>query len=214
MAYRENLASLSRILIRLQELAETGKQESVIVLFPPSTRNAKRTADPYGDYSLPARAASPQNRAAEAPLSSSDKSPSSAEDPPKSTSRPPAQPIFPACHSTHDACVSATNNCSGHGACTKKYSSHADGDKEAGKDCYTCRCTKTILRSSEDQVKTIHWGGNACQKKDVSMPFFLLAGITILIVVAASWGIGLLFSVGEEPLPGVIGAGVAGPKPK
>lgn len=46
------------------------------------------------------------------------------------------------------------------------------------------------------------------------MPFFLLAGITILLMSAASWGIGLLYSVGAEPLPGVIGAGVAGVRAK
>ncbi|KAI9783453.1 MAG: hypothetical protein M1816_001377 [Peltula sp. TS41687] len=214
-AYKENLASLLLILTKLQELAKTGQQESTVILFPPSsTRNAKRSTDPYGVYSLSAR----QNQAAEAPLSSSSGSVASSEkeERAKSTLRPApapaAQKFLAACHSTHDTCVTATNNCSGHGACTKKYSSHSDtGDKEGGKDCFTCRCSKTNV--NKDQ--TIHWGGNACQKKDVSMPFFLLAGITILIVAAVSSGVGLLFSVGEEPLPGVIGAGVAaGPRVK
>ena len=44
------------------------------------------------------------------------------------------------------------------------------------------------------------------------MPFFLIAGTTIAIVALVSWGIGLLFSIGQEDLPSVIGAGVAGPR--
>ena len=30
--------------------------------------------------------------------------------------------------------------------------------------------------------------------------------------MVVAWGIGLLFSIGEEDLPSVIGAGVAGPR--
>lgn len=44
------------------------------------------------------------------------------------------------------------------------------------------------------------------------MPFWLLAGISIAMVATVSWGIGLLFSIGQEDLPSVIGAGVAGPR--
>ena len=44
------------------------------------------------------------------------------------------------------------------------------------------------------------------------MQFFLLAGLTIALVGAATWGVGLLMSVGDEELPSVIGAGVAGPR--
>ena len=61
-------------------------------------------------------------------------------------------------------------------------------------------------------MKTVHWGGPACQKKDVSMPFFLLAGLTIGLIAVVAWGIGLLISIGQEDLPSVIGAGVAGPR--
>jgi hypothetical protein len=37
----------------------------------------------------------------------------------------------------------------------------------------------------------------------------MLAGFTITIVGAVSFAISMLFSVGEETLPGVIGAGVS-----
>jgi 1,4-dihydroxy-2-naphthoate octaprenyltransferase len=48
-----------------------------------------------------------------------------------------------------------------------------------------------------------------CQKKDVSVPFWLLAGFTIGIIGVVTFAIGLLYSIGEEKLPGVIGAGVS-----
>ena len=44
------------------------------------------------------------------------------------------------------------------------------------------------------------------------MPFLLIAGFTIVMVATVSWGVGLLFSIGQETLPSVIGAGVAGPR--
>lgn len=44
------------------------------------------------------------------------------------------------------------------------------------------------------------------------MPFFLLASITILAILAVSAGIGMLFSVGQQELPSVINAGVNAPK--
>jgi len=48
-----------------------------------------------------------------------------------------------------------------------------------------------------------------CQKEDISTQFWLIAGFTITIIGAVTFAIGLLFSVGEEKLPGVIGAGVS-----
>lgn len=44
------------------------------------------------------------------------------------------------------------------------------------------------------------------------MSFWLIAGFTVALVAAVSWGVGLLYSIGQEELPSVIGAGVAGPK--
>ena len=61
-------------------------------------------------------------------------------------------------------------------------------------------------------IQTTRWGGPACQKKDISSNFFLLAGISIALVGMATWGVGLMYSIGEEELPSVIGAGVAGPR--
>lgn len=64
------------------------------------------------------------------------------------------------------------------------------------------------MQNPDGTVKTVQWGGATCHKEDVSTPFFLLAGITILAVVAISSGIRMLFGVGQEELPSVIGAGV------
>ncbi len=46
------------------------------------------------------------------------------------------------------------------------------------------------------------------------MPFWLLGGMTVLLVSVVMWGIGLLSEMGAQELPSVIGAGVAGPRAK
>jgi hypothetical protein len=111
----------------------------------------------------------------------------------------------PACFKSKDSCVNGTNDCSGkHGECRNKWAA-ADGSD--GKDvCYTCHCLAT--RNSTSGSVT-HWGGATCQKKDVSVPFWLFAGFTLFMVGILALAIGLLFNVGEEKLPGVIGAGVS-----
>ncbi|EEQ88860.1 uncharacterized protein BDCG_03980 [Blastomyces dermatitidis ER-3] len=119
--------------------------------------------------------------------------------------------MMPVCYSSNETCTEATNNCSGHGSCYRKFAS-----KENAKgDCFACKCHRTVVRTNDDgTVKTVQWGGAACQKKDVSIPFFIIASLTILMVIAVTGGIRLLFSVGMEELPSVIGAGVAVPKPQ
>ena len=66
--------------------------------------------------------------------------------------------------------------------------------------------------NEDGTIKTTQWGGPACQKKDISAAFWLLAGFSIVMMATVSWGVGLLFSIGQEDLPSVIGAGVAGPR--
>ncbi|OJD21575.1 hypothetical protein ACJ73_07086 [Blastomyces percursus] len=119
--------------------------------------------------------------------------------------------MMPVCYSSNETCTEATNNCSGHGSCYRKFASKEDSKG----DCYACKCRRTVVRTNEDgTVKTVQWGGAACQKKDVSIPFFIIASLTILMVIAVTGGIRLLFSVGMEELPSVIGAGVTVPKPQ
>lgn len=177
---------------------------------PASPKTAKRsTTSAYGKYTKPLSAR--QQQQSEEPLSSpstpSTHQPSSPEllqTSPSTTTTPLPRGIIPACHSSLDSAIAATNNCSGHGTAYQK----SGGDIP----CFACKCSKTVLTDDEGKVKTVYWGGPACQKKDISIPFFLLAGLSIALVAAVTWGIGLMASVGQEELPSVIGAGVSGPR--
>lgn len=80
--------------------------------------------------------------------------------------------------------------------------------------CFACRCeaTKRTFTVGESKQKAFtfdYWGGAACQKEDVSGPFWLLATFSLVMVGLVAWAISMLFAIGEEKLPGVIGAGVS-----
>lgn len=114
--------------------------------------------------------------------------------------------LSPICHASESSCSESTNNCSGHGYCYKKYGS----DETIVNDCYACKCQETTIRKQDGTIQKAQWGGSACQKRDISSPFFLIAGVTVIGVLAISTAIGLLFQVGEAELPSVISAGVSG----
>lgn len=126
----------------------------------------------------------------------------------------PASPI-PGCFQSFNTCIAQTNNCSEHGTCVDKFAANNGGvssNKDAaGASCFVCHCFSTLNRPEDSPggLSTTQWAGNMCQKKDVSVPFWLITGFTVTLVGAISFAIGLLFSVGEEKLPGVIGAGVS-----
>ncbi|OTA68388.1 hypothetical protein K449DRAFT_429237 [Hypoxylon sp. EC38] len=123
----------------------------------------------------------------------------------KSAGRPPT--LLPSCFSSFNACVSATDSCSGHGQCINKWEKLSlDETKNA---CFFCHCMATNETDSRGHVGLYHWGGSSCHKRDVSTPFWLFAGVSIALVGTIAFAIGLLFNVGEEKLPGVIGAGVS-----
>ena len=124
-------------------------------------------------------------------------------------SAPVIKGILPSCFDNLASCQSTTGNCTGHGTCYMKFKGTS---KQSS--CWTCGCKATVTKNANGGKKTTNWGGSACQKKDISVPFWILAGFTILLVGTISWGIGLLYSMGEEELPSVIGAGVSGPKAK
>lgn len=48
----------------------------------------------------------------------------------------------------------------------------------------------------------------------MSTAFWLIATSSIVMAGLVGWAIGMLFSVGEEKLPGVIGAGVSSNRAK
>ncbi|KAF1959403.1 hypothetical protein CC80DRAFT_490331 [Byssothecium circinans] len=196
-----------------------------VVLMPLSSKDAKRSPRPYGIYDSPSTL-QPRREPKEAPLSLTSKpttSPSpnvsDLEDFPVITqaegnnTKAPLG-ILKRCYASKDACLTETNSCSGHGTCK---SPHRENDKSIPV-CYACQCVPEVKhrdgKGMETSSKTIYWGGPACQKKDVSVPFWLLTGTTVLLVFLIASGIGLLYSMGSEELPSVIGAGVSGPARK
>lgn len=110
----------------------------------------------------------------------------------------------PSCFASQNACETATSSCSGHGLCVDRWGN--DGTADA---CFFCYCSSTVEKDAKDVAHVYYWGGATCQKRDVSTPFWLFAGVGITLAATVAFSIGLLFSVGEEKLPGVIGAGVS-----
>ena len=110
--------------------------------------------------------------------------------------------VVPQYFQSADECNNKTNSCMSHGKCVKSHGS-----------LYACKCNATIVRTNEDgSTKSVQWGGNACQKKDISTEFLLFASFGVFFLTVVAGGIGLLYSMGAEELPSVIGAGVVGPK--
>jgi hypothetical protein len=205
------MAKLRAIINELKE--PSLNQESILVLFPPSSMQDRRSNDAYGPYTVPTTNPLQARQAfSEAPLSSDGLSLKARPGPNGKASKQSVQSFQQKatllCHHSEESCMSVTGNCSGHGSCFAKNMSR-NGNEPS--ECWACRCDKSgTVRDGTN--KTTHWGGPACSKKDVSAPFFLLAGFTVALVAALAWGVGLMYSIGEGELPSVIGAGVSGPR--
>ncbi|KAF2650217.1 hypothetical protein K491DRAFT_782797 [Lophiostoma macrostomum CBS 122681] len=195
-----------------------------VVFMPPSSSHSKRSTHPYGTYDVPS-AIEARREKTEAPLSPPSSEPSTTPKVPDLEDFPtiftaaandtPVLGILPTCFQSEDACKRRTNGCSGHGNCRR---SRTATDKKLN-DCWSCSCNATVVHTGheegmETKTKTTYWGGPACQKKDVSVPFFLFAGTGVVLAFLIAGGIGLLYSMGSEELPSVIGAGVSGPRAK
>ncbi|KAJ7467130.1 hypothetical protein FB451DRAFT_1137775 [Mycena latifolia] len=118
---------------------------------------------------------------------------------------PPQSPIgsVSTCHTTLDACNNATSSCSGRGECS--------GATKSGRTCFVCSCG-TTRTGSGNQAKTETWVGESCERKDISGPFVLLAGTTIVLLLVIAGSISLLYSVGNIELPSVLMGGAVNPK--
>jgi hypothetical protein len=190
---------LSYLNPHLASVATSGSQESTIVLVPSTARSARSPSK----HSHSARQLSEEEEEALSAslfpqVSTTQSNSSNSPHPPKLT----PGTFLPTCFSSESSCANATNSCSGHGSCSKKY---------AG--CYACRCSRTIVRYNDDgTTKSVQWGGTACEKKDVSVEFWLFASFGIAMTALVAGAIGLLYIMGAEELPSVIGAGVAGPR--
>ena len=152
----------------------------------------------YGAYTSPhilSRREAPSEEAVLSPMtataSEKDTPSTGSSDPDASfTATPLPHGILPICHPSLDSAIKATNNCSSHGTPYKKYS--AGGDDDNAHDCFACRCHATVETNEDGGIKTTHWGGPACQKKDVSAAFWLLAGLTVALVASRRGGLGCL----------------------
>lgn len=116
----------------------------------------------------------------------------------------------PTCFTSKEACLSGTNKCSGYGECLNRWAEPDGSDEQSGsagkgRVCYACHCSKRREKSGG----VTQMAGPTCSKQDVSVPFWLFGGFTLLMVGILTFAIGILFSVGEEKLPGVLGAGVS-----
>lgn len=184
-----------------------------VLLVPAGTRSSE-----WGTYSMPNAQSSLRKRQSshrvevEEPLSASFAAPAAASSPitrpggSNSSSPSPLPGILPACYSSQRLCESTTRRCTGHGSCKLKYTNH---DDKKGTECWSCSCVST-----KNDGKTTQWGGPACQKKDISVEFWLIALFSIGMVALVGFAVGSVWSMGDEELPSVIGAGVSGPPRK
>lgn len=194
------LVSLADNLPRLQKLADAGEMETTIVLLGETTRSSTLNTWASGP-------ATRRRQLAEEVMSEAAEA--AAESDADDTATSPAGPFvvsgvrdkdIPACFTSKDSCENATNSCSGHGGCEDRWNG-----KDESKGCFVCRCKGTKTESGS----VTHWGGATCSKIDVSVPFWLFAGFTIGMLGIVSFALTMLYSVGSETLPGVIGAGVS-----
>ncbi|EFY88726.1 hypothetical protein J3458_002222 [Metarhizium acridum] len=192
----ELLDEVPKQIKQLLRLAKTGELQTTIVALP-STKSSSNWLDEQQQEL--------RRRQAEQVISSFDRPAVNAEP----TASPKPDPIFDpserikACYESKEACMASTRNCSSHGECQDKYAK-ADGSKNTVA-CFSCHCQST--RSKSGSLTT--WAGPTCAKKDVSVAFWLFAGFTLALVGILYLAISILFNVGEEQLPGVIGAGVS-----
>ncbi|KGO65712.1 protein of unknown function DUF3844 [Penicillium italicum] len=180
---------LERLFLQLAKISSTNNREITTIILPPgvkserlSRRGAKQSSAPVTQQNAFRR--STQDSALQSTLA-------------------------PVCHASNSSCAESTNDCSGHGSC---YLKHGSGVEGTTGNCYACQCKSSVVQNSDGTIKTVQWGGSACQKKDISSPFFLVAGVSLLAIVLAGSAIGMLFSMGSQELPSVISAGVGGPK--
>lgn len=196
--------------LHIERAVRTAKSKKVsltILIMPPTTQQReKRSAVSWRNFE--AENIPRFEHAAETVLSSA--RPSLTRPAASNSSIPsgPVRGILPSCFPTELECIKTTHACSGHGKCILKRKAVKGQDIS---DCFACACEPEKVK---DGKKTVSYGGPACQKKSVVVPFWLLVGTSIALITVVSMGIGLLFGMGNEELPSVIGAGVSGPRAK
>jgi hypothetical protein len=218
--------SLAKMYTNTMETAKAGGFPVTVVTMPAAKKNSKRVANIWGNYAVPAvKGARRENPEA---FMSINAEPASSPAPPVSdledfpvvisqaNNTGPVRGILPSCFTSQAACEKRTHGCSGHGQCKLLHKGKGSGKDRTSLDCYGCACVPTVEHSDEDKgmeskKKVTYWGGPACQKKDISVQFWLFVLVGVSLAFLVSSGIGMLYSMGAEELPSVIGAGVSGP---
>ncbi|PNS20261.1 hypothetical protein CAC42_5711 [Sphaceloma murrayae] len=186
------------------------KGYDVVLLVSPAKKVA--SSSKYGHFTVPSSSHG-KRQMREEPLEEEIKdveSPNETITPFKSNDTSPLRGILPFCYSTKEKCEATTRNCTGHGSCKLAYTQKDSAGDDEGVPCFSCSCQASVRQNKDGTKKTTVWGGPACQKKDVVAPFWVIAGVTVLMMFLVSWGVGTIWSMGEEDLPSVIGAGVSG----
>lgn len=214
--------SLSDLAALHETYARSSNDPMNIIIAPASAQDHKADTSVWGTYRMPDSQSPLKKRSAQRPqpseepldlppifeeVSSEDFTPYASSN----TTSAYLPGILPACFSTLSACQSSTNNCTSHGSCYKKYTDATAGDKSPHKECWTCGCKASVTKNSNGKTKTTYWGGPACQKKDVSTEFWMIALFSVGLVGLVGFAVGTVFGMGQEELPSVIGAGVSGP---
>jgi hypothetical protein len=214
----DNIKLLEKTIADTYSLAQERKLSISIMLTPSASKSSKPSTHPFG---LTKRTANAARAPQEQPLISKQKSvskPASASVPAASSTATATKVLLgaiPTCFASLSACERNTNNCTSHGSCILKWSTETtnEGGSISKQDCFGCACTKPDVRTNKDGTKkTTNYGGGACHKVDIVFPFWLLAGSTVFLMGIVGWALGLLYEMGGQELPSVIGAGVSGPK--
>jgi len=210
--WNSKLAPYDNLNTAIESYRQSGR--SVLVFYTPSITTSPFS---YGEYNIPSPSQHlkvPRKEVLstlkdDTDLINDTTDPSSSHALKQSKGIIPIRGFLPQCFPSLSQCQSQTNNCSSHGSCHLAYTQHSpsSSNSERGSHCYSCQCKASY---DDKRHKTTSWAGPACQKKDVSEAFWLLAGGSLVLIMLISWAIGTIWSMGDEDLPSVIGAGVSG----
>lgn len=210
----EQLQILGSTIKDIFKLLKESDGSSLSIMFMPSSNKcSKRATNAYG-LAVSKRAAKAQREEILSEAKPSARPSSTVENTSPFLATKVLKGAVPTCFASKHSCETGTNNCTSHGSCILKFSTSGKNDdgSTTKNDCFGCACKAEVKENKEGGKKTTRFGGPACNKKDIVMPFWLIGGSSVFLIFLVSWGLGLLYSMGSEELPSVIGAGVSGPK--
>lgn len=200
---KHKLAAKLTAAILKDVVAAASGYPSIVGLVPPTPKSAKRadSTEFVGAFDMKVKRKEAPLAPTQSPKFTAVEAASSVTPAQKDKNKPKDKIVYPrpGCFESRDVCGNSTNSCNGRGSCVKSATQS---------NCWSCTCNPTVIKV-HGQNKTTYWGGNACQKKDVSVPFLLFTTFAIGMTLAIGWTINKMLSMGEEELPGELSAGVA-----